>query len=326
MSEPLLVSRGLSLSYPASGGRAFALDGVDLTLAAGERLALVGESGSGKTPFGLATGRLLPPQARREAGELQVAGVSVFAADDAAIRELRRRRLGYVFQNPMTALDPTLRIGRQVAYAAGGASPAAVEDLLAKADLEDPARVARSFPHELSGGMAQRVVIAMAIARRPALLVADEPTASLDASIRARVMTTLVELQRTMGAGLLLLSHDLRLVARHAERVAVMYGGRIVELGATDDVMTRPAHPYTRALLRAAAGQERPGERLSPIPGVPPVLRGPSTGCAFAPRCAYRQASCVAQRPAADEFAGRIVVCPYADRLDRLASAGEGAE
>lgn len=321
MSAPLVDIADLVIGYDAGARQIRALDSASLQVHENETLAIVGESGSGKTTLGMAAGRLLPPEAQLLDGAITVAGVDVRNADDAALRRLRREKLGFVFQNPSTALDPTMRIGQQVALAMGGRPrPDEIAALLARAELGDPARVLRAFPHELSGGMAQRVVIAMAIARAPYLLIADEPTASLDASIREKVMATLVRLRAESGASLVILSHDLRLIARHADRVAVMYGGRIVELGPVAQIMQEPAHPYTRALLAAAAGNERPGDRLQPIPGTPPILSGRCEACAYAPRCNFRIARCDSERPEArllseSEGAGRTVVCHRADEV-----------
>ena len=303
----LIEARGLTIAYGARDA-AYALDGAELTVERDETLALVGESGSGKTTLGMAMGRLLPRAARREAGDLSVEGRSVFALNDAELRALRRDKLGFVFQNPMTALDPTMRVGRQVALALGRRD--GVSDLLARVELDDPERVMRSFPHQLSGGMAQRVVIGMAIARRPLVVVADEPTASLDASVRERVMATLGRLRAETRASLVLLSHDLRTVARHAQRVAVMYGGRPIETGPVARVLGDPAHPYTRALLRA--GAETRGARREPIAGSPPVLDRPATFCAFAPRCALRRPVCDETRPQLRPVGGRLVACHLA--------------
>jgi oligopeptide/dipeptide ABC transporter ATP-binding protein len=320
----LVEASGLVVTYAVAAGSVQALDGVDLSVEAGETLAIVGESGSGKTTLGMALGRLLPSDARRVQGELRVAGVSVFDTDATALRALRRRALGFVFQNPMAALDPTMRIGRQVARALDGRpDPARIAALLGRAGLPEPARVARSYPHELSGGMAQRVSIAMAIARNPALLVADEPTASLDASVRERVMQTLMTLRAETGASLIILSHDLRLVARHCERVAVMYGGRIVELGRREDVFARPAHPYTSALLAAAAGNEGPEGVLLAIPGNPPTLYKRAEQCAFAPRCRFCRERCRSERPERRQIGERDVLCHFAEEI--LADAAAAA-
>ena len=309
----LVEARALTVAYEARGHRALALDGAELAVERDESLALVGESGSGKTTLGMAIGRLLPQEARREGGDLIVEGRSVFDLSPRDVRALRRDKLGFVFQNPMAALDPTMRVGKQVALALGGRG--AVTELLARVELPDPGRVARCFPHQLSGGMAQRVVIAMAIARTPAVVIADEPTASLDASVRHRVMDTLGRLRAETRASLVILSHDLRLVARHAGRVAVMYGGRPVETGPVSDVLGRPAHPYTSALLRAEAGAERSGDRLEPIPGSPSALSQRAAFCAFAPRCGLRQPICTEVRPDPRAVEGRRVACHFAEAV-----------
>jgi oligopeptide/dipeptide ABC transporter ATP-binding protein len=312
----LVEARDLVITYATSRGRVRALDEARLEIAQGETLAIVGESGSGKTTLGMAAGKLLPPEASCENGRFLVDGCSVFEAGVDELRALRRDRLGFVFQNPMAALDPTMRAGRQVARAMGGQPTAAeIAALLARAELPDPERVMDSFPHQLSGGMAQRVVIAMAIARGPKLLIADEPTASLDASIRDRVMATLRRLRDETGASLVILSHDLRMVARHADRIAVMYGGRIVEIGDSGRVLGQPAHPYTRALMAAAAGNERPGQRLEPIPGSPPILTGRCEKCAYEPRCTFAQSLCAEVRPEERLVEGRQVVCHFAERV-----------
>ncbi|MEI4263962.1 ABC transporter ATP-binding protein [Roseovarius sp. D0-M9] len=304
------------VSYRTTNGSLRALDGADLAVRTGETLAVVGESGSGKSTLGMSFGRVLPGEAVHEAGRIEVDGTDVFATDAETLRGLRRDKLGFVFQNPMTALDPTMRVGRQVARAMPNrAGENDIAALLERAELSDPARIMRAYPHELSGGMAQRVVIAIAIARGPRLLIADEPTASLDASIREKVMATLRRLRDETGASLLVLSHDLRLMARHADRVAVMYGGRVVEIGTSAEVLERPAHPYTNALLAAASGSERPGERLEPIPGTPPTLSGRCEACAFAPRCAFAQDKCHEQRPEPREVAGRTVICHFAESV-----------
>jgi len=318
---PLADIRDLVISYRTDGGALQALDGADLNLVPGETVAVVGESGSGKSTLGMAIGRLLPDEADCEGGTLRVLGTDVLAADADSLRRLRRDTLGFVFQNPMSALDPTMRVGKQVARAMGDRpSREEVEALLRRAELSDPGRVLRAYPHELSGGMAQRVVIAMAIARRPALLIADEPTASLDASIREKIMATLNRLRDETGATLVVLSHDLRLIARHSDRLAVMYGGRVVEAGGVETVLETPAHPYTAALLSAAAGSERPGERLEPIPGTPPSLLGRCEACAFAPRCALARDRCHDERPEPREIAGRRVICHFAE--EALAAPG----
>ena len=317
----LLSIRGLVVGYETPDGLVQALDGVDLTLDAGETLGIVGESGSGKSTLGAAIGRLLPAGARRLAGEIELDGTKVFACDAAEIRALRRRALGFVFQNPMTALDPTMRIGNQVKSVLDKhAGEKTVRELLQSAGLPEAARVVRSYPHQLSGGMAQRVAIAMAIARGPRLLIADEPTASLDTSIRDQILDLLMSLRSASGASLILLSHDLRMIAKHSDRVAVMYGGRIVELGTSEAVFVSQTHPYTKALIEAAPGSEAAGGTVRPIPGVPPVLYGPSAGCAFAPRCGWATARCESERPEPRSVGGRLVACHRAEEVTGAAT------
>ena len=312
----LVEVRDLTIAYDSIDRSVLALDGAELTIEAGESLAIVGESGSGKSTLGMAIGRLLPPEARRLDGDLIYEGRSVFAASDEELRSLRRDKLGFIFQSPMTALDPTMRVGRQVALAAGGRPEIAdIAALLERAELSDPERIMRSFPHQLSGGMAQRVVIAMAIARGQRLVIADEPTASLDASIRDRVMATLSRLRRENSASLAIFSHDLRMVGRHADRIAVMYAGRVVETGPSDHVLRSPAHPYTRALMTAVAGSASRGVRLEPIPGAPPVVIARAENCAFAPRCLARQSLCFERRPETRRVHDRIVACHFAEQV-----------
>ena len=215
-------------------------------------------------------GRLLPANAKLAWGR-SVASKPLFELDDERLVSLRRSRLGCVFQSPMSALNPTARIGKQISWALGRKpSESEVHELLRQVGLREAHRIARAYPNELSGGMAQRVVIAMAIARRPELLVADEPTASLDASIRGQILELIISLQHAIRATLVLLSHELSTVARTCDAVGVMYGGRVVETGPASIVFKAPQHPYTQGLLKAALGAERPGERLAAIPGRPP--------------------------------------------------------
>lgn len=321
----LVEARELAIEYVTPRGRVRALDGADMALAPGSSLGLVGESGSGKTTLGMALGRLLPGNAVHVAGSLRVGEHSIFELADRELARLRRERLGFVFQNPMSALNPTARVGTQVAHALGRKKPDDdVETLLCHVGLSGGSRIVKAYPHELSGGMAQRVVVAMAIARRPALLVADEPTASLDASIRGQILDLLTGLKRESGMALVLLSHELAVVAQHCNEIGVMYGGRVVEHGASETVFDSPTHPYTRALLNAAPGRERPGERLSPIAGAPPVLGGPAEGCSFAPRCPLVTDQCWQVRPTPRSVAGRVTLCHRAEEVVESSAAQEG--
>jgi peptide/nickel transport system ATP-binding protein len=312
-SAPILEAADVEVEYATSEGAVRSLDGATLRVEAGQITAVVGESGSGKTTLGMAAGRLLASNAVYAGGTLTVAGVDVFDCDRAALAALRRNVLGFVFQNPIAALDPTMRIGKQMALAApDNASRESITRALEDVHLPEVPRVLRSYPHQLSGGMAQRVSVAMALRRSPRLLIADEPTASVDATHRGQILTMLVERCRAQECCLLLLTHDLHAVATHTTHIAVMYGGRVVESGVTGDVLSQPQHPYTRALLTALPGEEQLGQRLEAIPGVPPVLRAPSLGCAFTDRCPVAMEKCRTIRPkfeAVAEFAGRKACC-----------------
>jgi len=303
MTEVLEVD-ALEVDYE-NGVRA--LDGATLTVSAGETVGIVGESGSGKSTLGAAIGGLLPSSARLTSGEVRVDGEAVDRLRAGELRELRRNRLGFVFQEPIASLDPTMRVGKQMELVLRGR-----ENVLAHLErvrLTDPLRVARSYPHQLSGGMAQRVAIAMAMAREPEILVADEPTAALDAQVRDEVLDVIFSLAEETGTTILWLSHDLPAVGKRCSRIAVMYGGRVVEYGAAADVLNAPQHPYTAALLRAVPSAAAEGERLEPIPGQPPVLTGPAEGCAFAPRCPDALETCSTSRPPLVRLADRDVLC-----------------
>ena len=322
-ADPLQIQiENLAVEYRTRGGTVRALDGADLRLDGQSSLGIVGESGSGKTTLGMAIGRLLPESCERVTGDLRIGDASVFELQPEELRQLRRQSLGFVFQNPMTALDPTMRVGKQLEHSVGHRlDRERVIELLSKVGLLEPERVARSYPHELSGGMAQRVVIAFAIARRPSLLIADEPTSALDATVREGVLVLLTGMRELFGTGLVLLSHELWVVAAHCDEVAVMYGGRIVEHGPARLLFERPCHPYTIALLRAAPGRERQGQRLEPIAGMPPLLRGTAPGCAFVSRCAFAIERCRTERPERQQVDGRVVLC---HRASEVAAATDG--
>lgn len=245
----------LVVEFGTPSGPVRALDGVDFDAEAGERVAIVGESGSGKSTIGSAIGTLLPTTARYTDGAIEVAGVSVLKAAKPELRRLRREVLGYIPQDPIATLDPTKRIGRQLEFVVGDlggdTSATALAELLARVRIREPEQVLRRFPHELSGGMAQRVAIALAIARKPRVLIADEPTASLDANVRREVLKLLFDFATEAGVTVIWLSHDLEAVARWCDRVVVMYRGVVVEDGPPDTVLTTPQHPYTQSLLEA---------------------------------------------------------------------------
>ncbi|PZF84705.1 ABC transporter ATP-binding protein [Jiangella anatolica] len=321
----LLDVRDLAVRYDTPHGVSQALDGASLTVAAGELVAVVGESGSGKSTLGMAALGLLPASAQRLTGDLLVDGESVFGLDPPRLRRLRRTRLGLVLQDAAGSLDPTRRVGRQLAEHLDRPGRADVLSRLEQVRLPDVERVARSYPHQLSGGMAQRVAIAIALARSPGLLVADEPTAALDTEIKHDVLRLLADSCRERGTALLVLTHDLTGIAAYCTRLVVMYGGRVVETGPPDDVLERPRHPYTRGLLHAVPGQETVGGTLRSIAGSPPVLTGPSAGCAFAPRCEFRVDRCDARRPEPSADAARVL-CHRDGELDAVVTLDEVPE
>ncbi len=299
-----------------------------LSIAPGEVLGLVGESGSGKSVTSLAIMRLLPPQAR-------ISGNIVYAEDgngardlsrldDESMRRLRGSRIAMIFQEPMTALNPVMRVGEQIAetvraHHAVSKSEAWKRAIDAMNDvaIPDSSRRARDYPHQLSGGMRQRVMIAMAIVNRPQLLIADEPTTALDVTIQAQILELLAGLRRKFGLAILFISHDLAVVSQVADRVAVMYAGCLLELGAKRDIFQAPAHPYTRGLLRAVPDLRTDRNRpLETIEGTVPALQALPPGCAFEPRCDYRVQVCAAALPPLIEVtAGHWARCPVVNSV-----------
>jgi len=316
---PALEVRALVMEYASRRGRFRAVDGVDFSVQPGEAIGIVGESGSGKSTLGAAIGRLPIPGVRRVAGDILIDGRAIFDLEEPTLRALRQSELGFVFQDPIRWLDPTMKVGRQVAGVLEQPSDrGTVEQLLESVGLPDAEHVAGRYPHELSGGMAQRAAIGMAIARRPKIIVADEPTAALDASIKGQILDLLVSRCAAFRTVLLLLSHDLSAIRRCTQRVLVMYGGRIVESGETATVLSKPKHPYTSALLRSAVGREAPGGRVEPIPGAPTAFSARQEACAFAPRCAFAVERCRSSRPEPRRFRDRDVTCHRADEAEAL--------
>lgn len=305
-----------------------ALDGASLSVAAGDTVGVVGESGSGKSTLGLLVGRLLPPRGQRTSGRVTVDGEHVLDASDRDIARIRREKLGFIPQDPVGSLNPTLRIGRQLRLALPGRSASTQElvDQLDRVQIDDPARVLRLYPHEISGGMAQRIAIAMAMSREPRILVADEPTAALDSQVREEVLRLVFGLAQEAGTTVLWLSHDLNAVARWCRRIAVMYGGRVVEDGLVGEVLERPEHRYTAALSASDPARVSAGERLTPIGGSPATRTPESVGCAFAARCAYATSDCREVTPPPVQIGERVVLChhPTSSNGERdLVSAGE---
>jgi peptide/nickel transport system permease protein len=305
-ADALVSVRGLTISFPGRDGRPVAaVAGVDLDVARGEIVGVVGESGSGKSLTALALGRLEPHPARLEAERLRVAGADVLGLSAAAADRHYRDTLAYVFQDPSSSLNPALRVERQLTEAlpAGGRRgqrEAAVAGLR-EVGISAPEHRVRQYPHELSGGMRQRVMIAMGLLARPQLIVADEPTTALDVTVQAQVIALLRDLNRTHGTAVLLISHSLGVVSQICSRVVVMYAGRVVEDGPVGELLTRPRHPYTRALIAAVPMLTTDVTApLAAIDGQPPAPGEVSTGCPFAPRCAFAQERCREQLPPLD--------------------------
>jgi peptide/nickel transport system ATP-binding protein len=313
--EPVARVRDLHVTFQRGGRSLQALRGIDLDIAPGEIVALVGESGSGKSVLGLSLLGLLPRQpAPTLDGTVEVCGVDLVHASTDEVLELRRRHLGAVFQDPMVSLNPTMRIGRQVAEVAG-----TVEEtvrLLDAVGIPDAAGRLRAYPHELSGGLRQRVMIAMALAGEPRLVVADEPTTALDVTVQAQILRLVASLRAEMTCSFVFITHDLGVAAEIADRVAVLYAGRLVELGAAADVLARPSHPYTAALgdarLTLRTDRSRP---VRSIVGEPPDPRELPEGCAFAPRCGLVTPACTPEVPALVPVAahGGAVACTRPD-------------
>ena len=317
----LLTVENLAVSFHVAGRRIQAVDGVDLVIERGQTAALVGESGSGKSVTALALSRLIPsPPGVYERGRIVFDGADVLSMDARALRRLRGGGIAYVFQEPAHALNPVLNVGEQVSEAVRGQTGPGVREagmsLLRMTGMPDPERCWRAYPHELSGGMKQRVVLAMALAARPRLLVADEPTTALDVTIQAQILAHLKTLQKSLGLTVLLITHNLGLVAGYASDVHVMYAGQIVEWGRTEDVLRRPAHPYTRGLLDAVPSIRADADlELVGIPGRIPDPADVPSGCRFAPRCPHADTRCAGEPPRQTAFATggslRSVRCHY---------------
>jgi peptide/nickel transport system ATP-binding protein len=303
MMAPLLEVRGLALDIPTPGGLLHPVRGVDFSVAAGETLAIVGESGCGKSLTALAVMGLQPHAARLRAQAVTLGGQSLLGLSERGWRKVRGERIAMIFQDPMTALDPCYRIGDQMleVLRAHRALPAGVARrralaLLERVGISSPEARFAQFPQQLSGGLRQRVMIAMALLCEPQLILADEPTTALDVTIQAQILHLLAGIQRDTGIGLVLISHDLGVVAGIAHRVAVMYGGEIVESGDRDAILAAPRHPYTEGLLRSVPipGETTRGAPLGFIPGQVPRQTGTLSRCGFADRCPYAHARCVA--------------------------------
>jgi len=326
MAEALLSVRGLKTHFFNTDGVTRAVDGVSFEVGAGETLGIVGESGCGKSVTALSVMRLLPPKlARTVGGEIIFAGQDLLTLDEAEMRDIRGNRIAMIFQEPMTSLNPLLRVGEQIAEALRihtGADRAAARnkagEMLRLVRIPDAERRLDDYPHRFSGGMRQRVMIAMALACDPRLLIADEPTTALDVTIQAQILKLLIELKTRTQAAVILITHDLGVVAETCQRVIVMYAGRKIEEAPVELLFDRPAHPYTRGLMAATPrrGLGKGAKRLAEIPGLVPSLREPISGCAFAPRCPLVHDRCRRETPSFGEIEpGHSVACFAASRV-----------
>jgi oligopeptide/dipeptide ABC transporter ATP-binding protein len=327
-SEPALLEvEGLETNIVRRRGTVQAVAGISLRVERGETVGLVGESGCGKTMTAMSIIRLLPPGGQIAAGSVRLLGRELLGLRDTEMRRVRGKQVGVVFQDPMTSLNPTSTIGRQVAEAVRiheGASKAAArrraEEVLGLVGMPRPAERLDDFPHQLSGGLRQRAMIAIALACEPALLIADEPTTALDVTIQAQILELLDDLKSRLGMGMLLVTHDMGVIAGRADRVVVMYAGKVVEAALTDELFATPLHPYTEALLGAVPRLEQDrSQPLYSIPGLPPDLSHPPAACRFAPRCRYATERCTTEQPM---LGGPSPAHPYAcfhPRIERVA-------
>jgi oligopeptide/dipeptide ABC transporter ATP-binding protein len=328
MTEPALLLRVTDLRtyFYTPAGTARAVDGVSFTVGTRETVGIVGESGCGKSVTALSILRLIQPPGRIEPGSrIEFEGKDLMTVDDRAIRHVRGNRIAMVFQEPMTALNPVFTVGDQVAEVARVHAGASRKDAWARAvemlglvGIPSPAERAKAYPHQLSGGMRQRVLIAMALMMNPALVIADEPTTALDVTIQAQILELLQELQERFGTSIMLITHDLGVIAEVADRVIVMYGGEVVEEATVAELFARPHHPYTEGLLEAMPRVGGQRERLAVIPGtVPPPTAWP-TGCRFHDRCPYAWDRCSREHPTLYQIgSGHVSRCHLAEEPER---------
>jgi oligopeptide/dipeptide ABC transporter ATP-binding protein len=320
-NPPLLSIRSLRLEFHKDGQVLPAVDGVSLEVATGETLCLVGESGCGKSVTALSIARLVPtPPARYAEGEIRLNGRDVLRMTPSELRQIRGGVVSYVFQEPSASLNPVFRVGMQIKESLKLHRPDLATDdevvrLLKLVGIPAPESRLKDYPHQMSGGMQQRVMIAMALASQPKLLVADEPTTALDVTIQAQIIELLRELKEKLGMAILLITHNLGIVGDIADRVAVMYAGQVVEQAPARELLSRPLHPYTRALMNSVPRLGGSASRLSAIGGNVPQLGAFPSGCRFHPRCPKAQPECSASAPPLVEVeTGRWVRCPYWDR------------
>jgi peptide/nickel transport system ATP-binding protein/oligopeptide transport system ATP-binding protein len=330
MSTPLLEVRDLRVDIDTPRGTLHAVRGASFSVLPGEALGLVGESGCGKSMSLRAILGLLPPKARIVGGEVLLDGVDLVGMGRQELRKVRGRRVSMVFQEPMTALNPVMRVGDQI-----GEAPAVVLgldrhraaervlELMRLVGIPDPQRRREAYPHELSGGMRQRVMIAIALSCDPELILCDEPTTALDVTIQSQILGLLRELQQSQRLGIVFVTHDLAVIAETCRDVAVMYAGQILETGGVESVFSAPRHPYTLQLLRSVPDVDRPEESLASIPGSPPDLVQPPPGCPFHLRCPFTQDDCRSgDFPLRPVFPGRKTACIHPEECERSLAEG----
>jgi oligopeptide/dipeptide ABC transporter ATP-binding protein len=329
--DVLLDVKNLQTQFKTSGGVVRAVDGVSWDVRAGETVALVGESGCGKSVSALSIMRLVSePAGRIVGGEILFKGRDLLKLSEGEMRHVRGREIGMIFQEPMTSLNPVLTVGRQLTEPPEihlGMTPAqsrarAVE-LLGMVGISDPERRLQQYPHQFSGGMRQRMMIAMSMACNPALIIADEPTTALDVTIQAQILELMKGLSRKLGVAMVMITHNLGVVARYADRVNVMYAGRIVERGTAAEIYANPRHPYTLGLLRSVPRLDEPRRaKLLPIQGQPPDLTRLPPGCSFQPRCQYAIERCLREAPPLESVStGHVSACWVAAELGQKVSA-----
>jgi peptide/nickel transport system ATP-binding protein len=326
----ILEVRDLRTQFFTRDGVVRAVDGVSFDLDAGETLGIVGESGCGKSVTALSILRLIPASAGRiVGGSVKFEGTELTRLTDGEMRAIRGHKITMIFQEPMTSLNPVLTIGTQIAenvvrhWGVGWREARdRAHGMLELVRLSDPRRRLDEYPHQLSGGMRQRVMIAMALSCDPRILIADEPTTALDVTIQAQILDLMLELKEKLGAAIVMITHDLGVIAETAQRVIVMYAGRKVEEASVEDLFARPTHPYTRGLMRAIPRLDLDAEeagqraRLDEIPGIVPVLTNPIPGCAFATRCAFATERCVAEAPPLfEQGSSHLAACWYTERV-----------
>jgi len=307
----LLDIQDLGVRFRTPEGAIQAVDGVSYCVAAGESVAVVGESGSGKSVSALAIMGLVPSPPGTVSGRVMFEGRDLLTLDDESLRQIRGARIGMIFQEPMTSLNPLLTIGTQLRESmkqhlglTTAQATARAAELLKMVGISEPERRLRQYPHHFSGGMRQRVMIAIALSCEPRLVIADEPTTALDVTIQAQILTLMKDLTARLGVALILITHNLGIVARYTSRVHVMYAGRMVESCRTDEIFARPRHPYTIGLLASVPRLDKPrGERLVPIEGQPPDMARLGPGCAYQPRCGFAVSRCLASPPPLDTIA-----------------------